>query len=66
MEIVAGPATWTLRDYHSPNLIWLPEREGLQRVGLIDFQDAVLGPSGLRRRLAPAGRARDRAGRSSS
>ena len=28
-EIIAGPATWTLRDYHSPNLIWLPEREGL-------------------------------------
>nr|WP_246728353.1 tRNA (adenosine(37)-N6)-threonylcarbamoyltransferase complex ATPase subunit type 1 TsaE [Microvirga terricola] len=42
-EILAGPTTWTLRDYHSPNLIWLPEREGLQRVGLIDFQDAVLG-----------------------
>ncbi len=35
--------TWTLRDYHSPNLIWLPEREGLERIGLIDFQDAVLG-----------------------
>jgi len=42
-EIVAAPATWTLRDYHSPNLIWLPDRKGLQRVGLIDFQDAVLG-----------------------
>ena len=36
---------WVLRDYHSPNLIWLPEREGLQRVGLIDTQDAVLGPA---------------------
>lgn len=44
MEIVAGPTTWTLRDYHSPNLFWLPEREGLQRIGQIDFQDAVLGP----------------------
>ncbi|WP_229426579.1 tRNA (adenosine(37)-N6)-threonylcarbamoyltransferase complex ATPase subunit type 1 TsaE [Microvirga alba] len=42
-EILAGPTTWTLRDYHSPNLIWMPEREGLSRVGLIDFQDAVLG-----------------------
>jgi tRNA threonylcarbamoyl adenosine modification protein YjeE len=42
-EILSGPTTWTLRDYHSPNLIWMPEREGLQRVGLIDFQDAVLG-----------------------
>ncbi len=43
-EILAGPTTWTLRDYHSPNLIWMSGREGLQRVGLIDFQDAVLGP----------------------
>jgi tRNA threonylcarbamoyl adenosine modification protein YjeE len=34
---------WVLRDYHSPNLIWIPERQGLQRVGLIDTQDAVLG-----------------------
>ncbi|WP_262271646.1 tRNA (adenosine(37)-N6)-threonylcarbamoyltransferase complex ATPase subunit type 1 TsaE [Microvirga yunnanensis] len=42
-EVLSAPVTWTLRDYHSPNLIWLPEREGLQRVGLIDFQDAVLG-----------------------
>jgi tRNA threonylcarbamoyl adenosine modification protein YjeE len=39
------PATpvWTLRDYHSPNLIWLPGREGIARVGLIDTQDCVLG-----------------------
>jgi aminoglycoside/choline kinase family phosphotransferase len=42
-EIISGATTWTLRDFHSPNLIWLPEREGLSRVGLIDFQDAVLG-----------------------
>ena len=39
-----GPQSWVLRDYHSPNLIWLPDREGLARVGLIDFQDAVIGP----------------------
>jgi aminoglycoside/choline kinase family phosphotransferase len=43
-EIVAGPTTWTLRDYHSPNLIWLSDRGGLKRIGLLDFQDAVLGP----------------------
>jgi N-acetylmuramate 1-kinase len=42
-EIAAAAPTWTLRDYHSPNLIWLPEREGLRRVGMIDFQDCVLG-----------------------
>ncbi len=35
--------TWTLRDYHSPNLLWLPERQGLKRIGIIDFQDAVTG-----------------------
>jgi N-acetylmuramate 1-kinase len=37
--------TWVLRDYHSPNLIWLGERSGIARVGIIDFQDAVLGPA---------------------
>ena len=42
--ILAQPTTWTLRDYHSPNLHWLEDRSGLQRLGLIDFQDAVLGP----------------------
>ena len=32
-----------LRDYHSPNLLWLPQREGVARIGLLDFQDAVRG-----------------------
>jgi len=36
--------TWVLRDFHSPNLIWLPERKDMGRVGLLDFQDAVMGP----------------------
>lgn len=34
-----------LRDFHSPNLMWLPGRAGLQRVGLLDFQDALSGPA---------------------
>ena len=42
--ILAEPTTWTLRDYHSPNLHWLPDRQGLKRIGVIDFQDAVIGP----------------------
>jgi aminoglycoside/choline kinase family phosphotransferase len=42
--ILAQPTTWTLRDYHSPNLHWLPDRQGLKRIGIIDFQDAVIGP----------------------
>ena len=39
------PPTWVLRDYHSPNLIWLPRRDGIRRIGLLDFQDAVMGPA---------------------
>lgn len=31
------------RDYHAANLLWLPARTGVARVGLLDFQDAVLG-----------------------
>lgn len=37
------PRALILRDTHAENLIWLPQREGLGRVGLLDFQDAVLG-----------------------
>ncbi len=43
--VLAAPTTWVLRDYHSPNLMWLPEREGIKRVGLLDFQDAQMGPA---------------------
>lgn len=42
-QLVAMPSTLVLRDFHSPNLIWLPERAGPARVGIIDFQDAMLG-----------------------
>jgi aminoglycoside/choline kinase family phosphotransferase len=41
----AAPRTWVMRDFHSPNLIWLAERSGIAKVGVIDFQDAVLGPA---------------------
>lgn len=34
-----------LRDYHSPNLIWRGEREGFDRLGVLDFQDALWGPN---------------------
>jgi tRNA threonylcarbamoyl adenosine modification protein YjeE len=42
--VLAQPTTWTLRDFHSVNLHWLPGREGSKRLGLVDFQDCVLGP----------------------
>ncbi len=32
-----------LLDYHAENLVWLPERRGLARVGLLDYQDARIG-----------------------
>ena len=35
--------TLVLRDFHSPNLLWLGEREGIGRIGIIDFQDALIG-----------------------
>jgi tRNA threonylcarbamoyl adenosine modification protein YjeE len=41
----AAARTWVLRDFHSPNLIWLDERPDIAKVGIIDFQDAVLGPA---------------------
>jgi tRNA threonylcarbamoyl adenosine modification protein YjeE len=40
-RLLALPGGWFLRDYHSPNLLWLPEREGVARVGILDFQDAL-------------------------
>ncbi|MBP1851825.1 tRNA (adenosine(37)-N6)-threonylcarbamoyltransferase complex ATPase subunit type 1 TsaE [Rhizobium halophytocola] len=33
-----------LRDFHSPNIIWRPQEAGIRRIGLIDFQDALIGP----------------------
>jgi tRNA threonylcarbamoyl adenosine modification protein YjeE len=36
--------TWVLRDFHSPNLLWLPDRAGIARLGVLDFQDALMGP----------------------
>jgi tRNA threonylcarbamoyl adenosine modification protein YjeE len=34
-----------LRDFHSPNLIWRGDRKSHDRLGVIDFQDALIGPS---------------------
>jgi aminoglycoside/choline kinase family phosphotransferase len=31
------------RDYHAENLLWLPKRGGVAKVGLLDFQDALKG-----------------------
>jgi len=33
----------TLRDYHADNLMWRPDRSGLACIGMLDFQDALIG-----------------------
>jgi hypothetical protein len=43
--VLEAPRTWVLRDFHSPNLLWLAKHKGLARLGILDFQDAVLGPA---------------------
>lgn len=35
--------TLVLRDFHADNLFWLPKRKNIKKIGLIDFQDALLG-----------------------
>ncbi len=37
----AGASVFTHRDFHAQNLLWLPQRAGVARVGLLDFQDAL-------------------------
>ena len=41
----AAPPVMALRDYHAENLLWLPDRTGIQRTGLLDYQDAVMAHS---------------------
>lgn len=39
------PETLALRDFFPENIMWLPAREGVQRCGLLDFQDASRAPA---------------------
>lgn len=43
LKQVQPPHSLVLRDYHAENLLWLPDRPGVQKVGVIDFQDALYG-----------------------
>jgi len=45
-QALSFPRDFGLRDYHAENLLWLPERQGHARVGLLDFQDAINGWDG--------------------
>jgi len=42
-EIEPQPPCLVLRDYHAENLLWLPQRNGVRRIGLLDYQDALIG-----------------------
>jgi len=44
-ELESAEKNLLLRDFHSPNIIWRPQESGVRRVGLIDFQDAMIGPT---------------------
>jgi hypothetical protein len=41
--VAAGPRGFVHRDFFAGNLLWLSDRAGLRRVGVIDFQGASLG-----------------------
>jgi N-acetylmuramate 1-kinase len=42
---LSPPKTLVLRDYHSENLMVIKGKEGIKQIGLLDFQDAVIGCS---------------------
>ena len=42
---LSATPTLVLRDYHVDNLLLLPERPAIAACGLLDFQDAVIGPA---------------------
>ncbi|WP_240007855.1 aminoglycoside phosphotransferase family protein [Pseudaquidulcibacter saccharophilus] len=42
-KILKHPRKLTLRDYHAENMLYLNDREGMAKIGLLDFQDAVIG-----------------------
>lgn len=44
-QLDAAEKSIVLRDFHSPNIIWRDGLSGNDRVGLIDFQDAMIGPA---------------------
>lgn len=37
------PDCWVMRDYHSPNILWQSDAQGLARLGVIDIQDTLIG-----------------------
>ena len=46
LALADGPRVLILRDYHAENLLFLPQRPGLARIGLLDFQLGQMGQPG--------------------
>lgn len=44
-ELQSAEKNLLLRDFHSPNIIWREHESGILKVGIIDFQDAMIGPT---------------------
>ncbi len=44
-QLADTESSMVMRDFHSPNLIWRGDRQNFDKLGLIDFQDALIGPS---------------------
>ncbi|WP_425327157.1 tRNA (adenosine(37)-N6)-threonylcarbamoyltransferase complex ATPase subunit type 1 TsaE [Rhizobium sullae] len=44
-DLASAEKNLLLRDFHSPNIIWREGQQGIQKIGLIDFQDAMIGPT---------------------
>ena len=42
--VLTGPCVLVHRDFHVDNLMIVPGRGGVQACGLLDFQDALIGP----------------------
>ncbi|MBT8153620.1 phosphotransferase [Epibacterium ulvae] len=42
-QCTGGPEVLVERDFHAENLLWLPNRDGVARVGMLDYQDAASG-----------------------
>jgi N-acetylmuramate 1-kinase len=41
--VADGPTCFVHRDFFAGNLIWLPQRVGIRRIGVLDFQGAAIG-----------------------
>jgi hypothetical protein len=40
---LSPPSSIVMRDFHAENLLWLPDRAGWRKAGVLDFQDALVG-----------------------